>query len=108
MPKTDPLTRAWLHIHIIDNDLFIFTDDGEWGKQPDCGCDPENNGGHWKNTEICEMRRAWEEGIVTTFEALDEQCFVGTLTLGEDFNVRIPLNPKVLHGKFGMPYTDLT
>lgn len=105
MTKTYPLARTWLHIQIIDNDLFVFTDNGEWKDQPDCGC---GDNGHWKNTEICEMRESWEKAVVTTFEALDKECFVGSLVGVDDFIVRIPLNPKVLYGKFGMPYVDLT
>ncbi len=29
----------WLHIHILDGQLYVFTDNGHWKNNPSCGWD---------------------------------------------------------------------
>lgn len=97
MTKTYPLDREWLHIQIIENELYVFTDDG-----------------HWKDTVIKGDQEEplglggkvdWDSAITVTFEDLDKECFVGWIDSAYT-SVRIPLNRKVLYGKFGMPYFE--
>ena len=79
-----PLERKWLHIHILNDGLYVFTDEGEWENHPMCD--------------------DWKRGKATTIEALDGECFVGNVE--EDTFVRILLNPTIRYGKFGMPYVE--
>ena len=85
------LEREWLHIHIFEGELCVFTDSG-----------------HWKNTPGRGGKEDWDNAILTTFDALDRECYVGSVDGFGTLMVRIPLSPKVLIGKFGMPYVDLS
>lgn len=87
-----PLDRTWLHIQIFEGELYVFTDDG-----------------HWRNTPgRIGGKEEWDSAVVTTIEALCEECHVGSVDEHGTLLVRILMNPKVLYGKFGMPYVDLT
>ena len=85
------LQRQWLHIHVFDGELYVFTDNG-----------------HWKGTPGRGGAGDWDDAVVTTFEALDRECCVGSLDEDGTLIVRIPLNPKILCGKFGTSYVGLT
>ena len=83
------LERQWLHVHIIDGDVYVFTDDG-----------------HWKDTLCQGGKDDWDRARELRVEDLAKECCVGTLNANEFF-VRIQLNPippKIVYGKFGMPY----
>ena len=83
----NPLERKWLHVHIFEGELYVFTDDG-----------------HWKDTEL--GKPDWDSAVETTFEALDKECYVGGVNGKGELMVRILLNPTVRYGKFGMPYVE--
>ena len=85
----NPLERKWLHIHIFKGELYVFTDDG-----------------HWKDTEGPGGREDWEAATETTFEALQQECYVGGVNGKGELLVRILMNPTVRYGKFGMPYVE--
>lgn len=85
MVNKPALERQWLHIQLLEGELYVFTDDG-----------------HWKDT----MSKDWDAAIKTTFEALDNECYIGSVDDRGDLLIRIEMNPKILYGKFGMPYVE--
>ena len=89
--EKEQLKRQWLHIHVFDGELYVFTDDA-----------------HWKNTPGKGGKEDWDNATETTFEALDRECYVGSVDGHGNLLVRIEMNPKILLGKFGMPYVERT
>lgn len=89
--------REWLHIQIVNDDVYVFTDDAHWKGNPS---------------------EHWEDGLETSFKALDGECFVGSVHGSgyrhEDLNVkrfdiRIRLKPAAAimrYTKFGLPYWE--
>jgi hypothetical protein len=60
--------------------------------------------GSWKDSKFC--KKDWDAAVEMTFESLDRECHVAAVEGMKDLFVRIPLNPKILLGKFGMPYVE--
>lgn len=88
--STIPQWDSWLHIHILDGNLYVFTDDAHWQDSP--------NG-----------KPDWEKSQRITFEQLEEECCVGPIEAIGEFMFRIPLHKysSVKYGKFGFPYQEV-
>jgi len=81
------LENYWLHVQIIDGDVYVFTDDG-----------------HWKNTA---GKEDWDNAKEYQLSDLTQECWLGSVNSHKTFLARIQLNPippTILIGKFGMPY----
>jgi hypothetical protein len=76
--------NTWLHIHTLNGQLYVFTDDG-----------------HWINSKSC----GWNKSTEITFEQLAEECWLGSVEDG-DYQFRIRLKPSVHYTKFGCTYEE--
>jgi hypothetical protein len=84
----------FLHIHIIDGELYVFTDNGHWQHS-------------WPD-ESASMgaKAAWDASERVTLRDLENECCLGPINQ-EDRRIRIPLRSSRFHrhiGKFGRPY----
>lgn len=80
--------REFLHIHILNGGVYIFSDDG-----------------HWEHSEVADSDEEWLSAQRITFAQLDKECCVGVLSDNGETRFRIPLK-RVRHctGKFGLPF----
>lgn len=88
-PHNPPLERQWLHIQVIDKNVYVFLDDG-----------------HWKNAVDPICKEDWKSAKEFTLDDISGDCWLGHLDSDQNFRARIRLNTKICTGKFGMPYIE--